>query len=88
MLIGSKKPLRDYVIIKPADLLKQLERIPIHRKEGGKFQVYIWVTEKNLCWDTRGLGKSELLQIAKGTFVSAERDFSGYLNNWEMVRDL
>jgi hypothetical protein len=88
VLVGSKKPSRDYVIIKPEDLLKQLERIPIHRKENGKFQVYIWVTEKNLCWDTRGLGKPEQLQIAEGTFVNAERDFSAYLNNWEMVQDL
>jgi hypothetical protein len=88
VLIGSKKPSRDYVIIKPADLLKRLDRIPIHRKESDKLQVYIWVTEKHLCWDTRGLGKSEQLQIAKGTFVNADRDFSAYLNNWEMVRDL
>jgi hypothetical protein len=80
VLIGSKKPSRDYVIITPADLLKQLQRIPIHRKEDGKFQVYIWVTEKDLCWDTRGLGKSELSEIAKGTFVNAEREFSSYLN--------
>jgi hypothetical protein len=51
----------------------------------------VWITpaEKNLYWeDTRGLGKSELLEIAKGTFVNADRDFSAYLNNWEMVRDL
>jgi hypothetical protein len=88
VLIGAKKQSRDYVIIKPADLLKLLKRIPIHRKEGGKFQAYIWVTEKNLCWDTRGLGKSELLEIAKGTVVNAERDFSAYLNNWEMVQEL
>jgi hypothetical protein len=52
------------------------------------FQVYIWVTEKERCWETRGLTKSDQMRIAPDAFESAERDFTAYLNNWEMVHAL
>jgi hypothetical protein len=85
VLIGSKTRSRDYVVIKPADLLKQLDRT---QSKAGKFQVYIWVTEKERCWETRGLSKSDQMGIATDAFVSAERDFTAYLNNWKMVQAL
>ena len=85
LVIGSKARSRDYVIIRPTDFLKRLERI--HGAEK-KFQVYLWITEKDTCWETRGLTKSEQLEIAKDTFADKERDFTAYLNNWEMVQSL
>jgi hypothetical protein len=44
--------------------------------------------EKERCWETRGLSKSDQMGIATSIFVSAERDFTPYLSNWEMVHAL
>lgn len=88
VLIGSKKRSRDYLIIKPAKLLKQLERLPANRRVRGKLQVYFWVTEKKLCYDARDLTKSEQLKIAKGSFVNRDREYSTYLNNWKMLENM
>ena len=83
-LIGSKKRTRDYVVIKPADLLKRLNRI--HGKQGEN--IYIWVTEAGRCWETRGLSKSKLLEIANSTFLDTNRDLTPYLNNWKMIENM
>jgi len=80
VLIGSKTRSRDYVIIQPAELLKRLKRIHPEDYQDGKFKVYIWITEEGRCWETRGLAKSDQIQIAKGTFVSSERDLTPYVN--------
>jgi hypothetical protein len=85
VLIGSKAHTRDYVVIRPRDLLKRLERI---HGTARKFQVYLWITEKERCWETRGLTQSEQLEIAKNAFAGKARDFTVYLNNWEMVQAL
>ena len=84
-LVGSKTRSHDYVVIKPADLLRRLDRI--HGAEN-KFQVYLWVTEAKRCWETRGLPKPAQSEIARGAFVDAQRDFTEYLNNWSVVGDL
>jgi hypothetical protein len=85
VVLGSKKRSRDYVIPRPKELLKRLDRIHGRKKD---FQVYIWVTEKKRCWETRNLLKSKQRDIAFNTFVDRYRDFSPYLNNWRMIKDL
>jgi hypothetical protein len=49
VLIGSKTRSRDYVIIEPAELLKRLKTIHPNDYKRGRFQVYLWVTEKGRC---------------------------------------
>ncbi|OZC34906.1 hypothetical protein B9Q17_09870 [Marinobacter vinifirmus] len=53
-------------------------------------QSYIWVTKDNgsgqQCWETRGLKKAETeaLMLGDGR-IAAERDFSGFLDNWNVI---
>jgi hypothetical protein len=46
VLVGFANRSTDFIIIKPHDLLKRLDAIPIHRKAAKKFQSYLWVTQR------------------------------------------
>jgi hypothetical protein len=76
---------RDFIIIKPTELLKRLDAI--HGKTN-KFQNYFWITKNRTCWETRGLRNSDQLRIAAGQFRNEERDFTEYLDNWEPIEEL
>jgi hypothetical protein len=84
-LLGSKGQTRDFVVIRPRDLLSRLGRI--HSKTN-RYQVYIWVTEKGRCWIARGLTRIEELQISFGRYVNPVRNLSSNLNEWKMLRGL
>lgn len=85
VLIGFERRSADFVIIKPSELLTRLD--VIHRKKK-IIQSYIWVTEKNRCWESRGLKQQEQLALAQGQYSNSVRDLSMYLNNWNPVRAL
>lgn len=85
VLVGFEHRSTDFVIIKPTELLNRLDTI---HKKGKTIQSYLWVTEKNRCWETRGLKRQEQLAIAQGEDSSGERDFSAYLNNWGPIQAL
>jgi len=72
-----------YVIIKPKDLLKRLEKT--HGKKGKILHSYLWVTTKGKCWETRGLKNEDHLSIAAHKYKDAVRNFTSYLNNWEPI---
>src|SRR5689334_22941841 len=76
VLIGSKAHFRDYLIIEPTELLRRLKAIHPKDYARGKFQAYIWVTEKGRCWEARDLPKADQLKITEGKFENAERDLS------------
>ena len=76
---------RDFIIIKPDDLLKRLDAI--HGK-AAKHQSYLWVTQKGMCWEARGLKRPDKLLIAEKTFKHDDRDFTAHLNNWTPVQAL
>ncbi|MEX1204712.1 MAG: hypothetical protein WEB85_05630, partial [Dongiaceae bacterium] len=84
-LVGFARRSTDFVILKPSDLLKRFD--VIHGRSG-KIQTYLWVTEKDRCWETRGLNRPDHLLIAQGQFNNTERDFTAYLNNWQPIKDL
>ena len=86
VLVGFANRSTDFIIIKPADLLKRLNLI--HGATAKKFQSYLWVTQQGRCYETRGLNRSEQLLIAKNNFEDAARDFSEYLNNWTPIEAL
>jgi len=67
------------VVIPPNMLLQKLGNI--HRKSK-TIQLYLWVTNKNKCWDTRGLKKAERILAANDFYSNKDRDFTPYLNNW------
>jgi len=80
-------PDSDFVIITPAELLRRLDAI--HPGNPKIFQSYLLVTEKDKCWETRGLKHSDRLLIAQGEFKNnQERDFTDYLNNWDPIEEL
>lgn len=86
VLVGFANRSTDFIIIKPDDLLKRLDAI--HGKATKKFQSYLWVTRKNMCWETRGLNRLEHLSIAGSSFEHSNRNFTAYLNNWKSIKAL
>jgi len=85
VLVGFERRSADFVIIKPAELLKRHNSL---HKAGKTIQSHLWVTEKNRCWESRGLKRQEQLAIANGQYSNNERDFSPFLNNWEPIQAL
>jgi len=85
VLVGFERRSTDFIIIKPSELLRRLEKI--HRK-AKTIQSYLWVTEKDCCWETHGLRLQEQLAIAQGEYSNDDRDFTGYLNEWNPVQAL
>ena len=85
VLVGFANRSTDFIIIKPDELLKRLNAIHGHTK---KFQSYLWVTRSGMCWETRGLNRSEHLSIAGTIFKSEDRNFTAYLNNWQAIKAL
>jgi len=75
-----------FVIIQPKELLRKLE--VIHGKQK-KTHVYLWVTSKAKCFETRGLKKTEEAEILLNNKISfdEERNFTQYLNNWKPLED-
>lgn len=68
----------DFVVVPPRELLRRLARIHGNR---ASFQSYLWVTDKQRCWETRGLKKADQLRVALGERVQEARDFTPWLNN-------
>jgi hypothetical protein len=85
VLVGFERRSTDFVIIKPSELLDRLNAI---HKEGKTIQSYLSVTEKNRCWESRGLKRQEQLAMAQGQYANKDRDLSPYLNNWAPIQTL
>jgi hypothetical protein len=75
----------DFVLAPPRELLRRLERI--HGRQN-IIQTYLWITESNRCWETRGLKKADQRRIASGLFADRWRDVSDWLNAWSPVARL
>lgn len=73
----------EFVIIPPGTLL---ERVTQLHGRGKTIQSYLWVTDKNKCWETRGLSKREQILIANHSYHNKSRDFTEYLNNLQLIR--
>jgi hypothetical protein len=74
-----------YVIIKPKELLRRLKTI---YGSLPSFNVYLWVTKKKKCWETRSLNTFDKQLLAKGRYVNAKCDMTRYLNDWKSIRKL
>jgi hypothetical protein len=87
VLAGVASHSTDFVIITPAELLRRLNAMH-HGKLPKTVQNYFWVTEKNMCWETRALVRKEHRLIAEGQFINKARNFSTFLNNWGPIKSL
>lgn len=90
-------PADFWVFVLPSFLEHQTSFVIIPQKElvrrftgifGRKPRVdsYLWVTKRDECWETRGLKKDDTQMLAFGRYQNRDRDFSQYLNNWELIR--
>lgn len=82
VLIGFAARTKDFVIVPTKELQQRLRLI-----HGSKriIQSYLWVTNREKCWETRGLRRADQLKIANGNYRSAPRDFTKWLNEWEAL---
>lgn len=71
------------IVVPPRVLLQRLRKIHGRKK---LIQSYLWVTDKNKCWEARGLNKADKILIANNTYSNDIRDFTIYLNNWAMLK--
>lgn len=83
VLQGFANTSVDYVVIPPKELTRRLRRI--HHGQPKIWQVYLWVTKTERCWETRGLKKSDKLLITDDRFSNPHRNFRNYLNAWRPV---
>ena len=85
VLLGFANRSKDFIVIKPTELLVRLDSIhgPVET-----IQSYLWVTKDEKCWEARGLNGSEEKAIAEGRYKHEVRDFSEYLNEWTPIQAL
>lgn len=86
VLLGFDRKTSDFVIMTPAELLRRLDSI--HPEKQETVQTYLWTTQSQRCWETRGLRQQDLALITADKYENAERDFTKYLGNWEPIKKL
>ena len=69
-----------FVVIPKRDLQK---RIP--RGCGKRWDLYLWVYESGSCYKVRGLKKNEKLGVVQRGVSDRYRDFSEWLENWNLL---
>ena len=82
VLQGFASRSTDFVVVPRDKLLSRLDAIHGRQKV---FQTYLWTTERDMCWETRGLSRAEELQVAHGSFGDADRNLTKWLNNWQPI---
>ncbi|MCK1453158.1 hypothetical protein IVB36_20200 [Bradyrhizobium sp. 35] len=85
VLLGFENKSRDYLVVRPKELLKRLDKL--HGKTA-RHQVYVWITDDRRAWLTRGLSMAETKAIGEGMFGHRDRDVSRFLNNWSPIHRL
>ena len=85
VLMGFERKTTDFVLIPTRQLLRRLVVIHPHQS---RLQVYLWVTNRNRCWETRDLKKADQLLVAHGEFDDGTRDFTEWLNVWTPLSSL
>jgi hypothetical protein len=82
VLPGFAENTTDFVIIPTKESWGRLRSIHGSRKT---IQTYIWVTEDNHCWETRGLPREDQFRVADSRYQDAKRDLTKWLNEWAPV---
>ena len=71
------------IVIPPDVLLKRLRKLHGRKKT---IQTYLWITQDNKCWETRGLGKADRILLANKQYKNSDRNFTTYLDNWKPLK--
>lgn len=69
----------DFIIIKPRELLNIFDKT---NRSNRSIHCYIWVTNYNTVFESRGLSNDDIKKICSNNFTSADRNLQKYLNNW------
>jgi hypothetical protein len=85
VLLGFEGRSYDYLIVKPKELLRQLEMI---HGASPKYRMYVWVTNQGRAWLARGLKRLAEDQIANNTFTDKSREVTTHLNDWSAIKNL
>lgn len=86
VLLGFARRTTDFVIVPTKELQRRLRSI--HGSRKNTIRSYLWVTKRNLCWETRGLRKAQHRLICDGDYREATRDLKKWLNEWTAVKQL
>jgi hypothetical protein len=65
VLQGFANKSVDYIVIPPRELFRRLHRIHQGQKPTKVWQVYLWVSKTERCWETRELSKRDKLLICE-----------------------
>lgn len=74
-----------FIVVPPKELAQQIRSI---HGTSEIVQTYLWVTEDEQCWETRGLNRNEQLKIANGTYDDPKREFTQWLKKWDRIEKL
>lgn len=85
VLLGFARRTTDFVIVPPEELWKCLQSLGRSQR---KIQTYLWVTQRDRCWETRGLSMRDQLGIGEGKFRDSRRNLTKWLNNWAPLAEL
>lgn len=73
-----------YILISPKDLMEKFTTIHGKKKI---WQIYLMVTKKGQCFETRGLSQKDQIALIKGDLSIPERDLTRWMD-WEPVSRL
>ena len=82
ILNNLEKKNCDFVIIKPSELLQIFDHT---NRSNNIIHCYIWVTNHDTVFETRGLSNNEMQLICKNNFTHVNRDLQRFLNNWNPI---
>jgi Restriction endonuclease len=82
ILYSLEKKNCDFVIINPKELLQIFDKTS---RSNSSIHCYIWVTNHNTVFETRGLSNDDMQMICNNNYASADRDLQKYLNNWKPI---
>lgn len=78
VLHGFKSETPDFTVIPTQELQRLMAEL--HGSDRNIIQCYLSSTESGQCWETRGLGKADMLKVANGVYNSPIRETTKYLN--------
>lgn len=73
-----------FIILPPVELLRRFKAI--HGAAKKRIDSYLRVTKTKRCWEARGLPNADQELIALDRFTDENRDFTVFLNAWELLR--
>lgn len=82
-VILTLKHEQHFVVIPRQELRR---RIP--RRSGAMWNLYLWVLDDGTCYQVRDLAKDETLDIRRRGVRDPHRDFSRWLENWNLLGKL